>query len=81
MDRRPRALRILDVMETDRHGDDFFEVYTKDLTGEDVQRLFTRDARDAYRFFTRHIDEGRSPGCRRCSDSPCAHVSFSSPSR
>ena len=31
-------------MDTDRRGDDFFEVYTKDLTGEDVQRLFTRDA-------------------------------------
>ena len=45
-------------MATERGGDDFFEVYTKDLTGEDVQRLFTRDAPDAYRFFTRHIDEG-----------------------
>ena len=36
---------------------DFFQAYTKDLTSEDVQRLFTRDARDAYQFFTRHIDE------------------------
>ena len=45
-------------MAAERGGDDFFEVYTKDLTGEDVQRLFTRDAPDAYRFFTRHIDEG-----------------------
>ncbi|MYN66031.1 MAG: PP2C family protein-serine/threonine phosphatase [Acidobacteria bacterium] len=62
MDRGPRALRILDVMDTDRREDDFFEVYTKDLTGEDVQRLFTRDARDAYRFFTRHIDEGAFAG-------------------
>ena len=44
-------------MAADRRDDDFFEVYTKDLTGEDVQRLFTRDAPDAYRFFTRHIDE------------------------
>ena len=44
-------------MATDRRDEDFFEVYTKDLTGEDVQRLFTRDAPDAYRFFTRHIDE------------------------
>ena len=45
-------------MATERREDDFFEAYTKDLTGEDVQRLFTRDAPDAYRFFTRHIDEG-----------------------
>ncbi len=44
-------------MATDRREDDFFETYTRGLTGEDVQRLFTRDARDAYRFFTRHIDE------------------------
>ena len=45
-------------MADERRRDDFFEAYTKDLTGEDVQRLFTRDAPDAYRFFTRHIDEG-----------------------
>jgi len=32
---------------------DFFDTYTKDLTAEDLQRLFTRDARDAYKFFTR----------------------------
>ena len=36
---------------------DFFDAYTRDLTAEDFQRLFTRDARDAYEFFTRHIDE------------------------
>ena len=35
---------------------DFFDTYTKDVTAEDLQRLFTRDARDAYRFFTRGID-------------------------
>jgi phosphoserine phosphatase RsbU/P len=34
----------------------FFDTYTKDLTAEDLQRLFTRDARDAYRFFTRGRD-------------------------
>ncbi len=62
MDRQGSALRILPVMGTDRREDDFFEVYTKDLTGEDVQRLFTRDARDAYRFFTRHIDEAAFAG-------------------
>ena len=49
-------------MASDRRGNDFWEVYTKDLTGKDVQRLFTRDARDAYRFFTRHIDEGAFAG-------------------
>jgi serine phosphatase RsbU (regulator of sigma subunit) len=35
---------------------DFFDNYTKDLTAEDLQRLFTRDARDAYQFFTRGRD-------------------------
>lgn len=45
-----------------RDRSDFFEAYTKDLTGEDVQRLFTRDARDAYRFFTRQIDEAAFAG-------------------
>jgi len=32
------------------------QTYTRDLTAEDLQRLFTRDTRDAYRFFARHID-------------------------
>ena len=35
---------------------DFFETYTRDLKADDLQRLFTRDTRDAYRFFTRHVD-------------------------
>ena len=35
---------------------DFFETYTRDLKAADLQRLFTRDTRDAYRFFTRHVD-------------------------
>ena len=35
---------------------DFFDSYTKDLTAEDLQRLFTRDTRDAYKFFTRGRD-------------------------
>jgi serine phosphatase RsbU (regulator of sigma subunit) len=30
---------------------------TRDVTAEDLQRLFTRDTRDAYRFFTRGLDE------------------------
>jgi phosphoserine phosphatase RsbU/P len=35
---------------------DFFDNYTKDLKAEDLQRLFTHDTRDAYRFFTRGAD-------------------------
>jgi len=31
-------------------------MYTKGLTTEEFQRLFTRDTRDAYRYFSRHID-------------------------
>src|SRR5262245_54978389 len=34
----------------------FIHDYTRDLTTDDLQRLFTRDTRDAYRFFARHID-------------------------
>ncbi len=41
--RRSRLQQVLDF-------------YAKDLTSEDVQRLFTRDTRDAYRFFARDID-------------------------
>lgn len=43
-------------MTRPRRFNDFVETYTKDLKAEDLQRLFTRDARDAYRFFARHID-------------------------
>jgi len=35
---------------------EFFDTYTRDLKAEDLQRLFTRDTREAYRFFTRHLD-------------------------
>jgi serine phosphatase RsbU (regulator of sigma subunit) len=35
---------------------EFLNIYTKDLTADDLQRLFTRDTRDAYRFFTRGLD-------------------------
>jgi serine phosphatase RsbU (regulator of sigma subunit) len=47
---------------------DFLDTYTKDLTAEDLQRLFTRDARDAYQFFMRGRDADalqRLPGHRR----------------
>jgi serine phosphatase RsbU (regulator of sigma subunit) len=35
---------------------DFFDTYTKGLKAEDLQRLFTRDTREAYKFFTRGTD-------------------------
>jgi len=35
---------------------DFFDTYTKDLKAQDLQRLFTHDTRDAYKFFTRGVD-------------------------
>ena len=35
---------------------DFFDNYTRDLTAEDLQRLFTRDTREAYQFFIRGSD-------------------------
>ena len=34
----------------------FWDTYTKDLTADDFQRLFTRDTRDAYDYFARGID-------------------------
>jgi hypothetical protein len=33
-----------------------YDRYTRDLSPEDLQRLFTHDTRDAYRFFTRGLD-------------------------
>jgi hypothetical protein len=40
---------------TRRH--EFLRAYTRDLTPEELQRLFTREARDAYRFFASGIDQ------------------------
>lgn len=34
-----------------------YERYSKDISVEDLQRLFTHDTRDAYRFFSRGLDE------------------------
>ncbi|MEW5984971.1 MAG: PP2C family protein-serine/threonine phosphatase [Acidobacteriota bacterium] len=34
----------------------FYDTYTKGLTPEEFQRVFTRDTREAYRYFTRGID-------------------------
>ena len=39
-------------------GGPFFETYTRGLTKADIERLFTRDTLEAYRFFSRHIDFG-----------------------
>ena len=41
---------------TDR-AREWFQTYTRDLSTEDLQRLFTNDTRDAYDFFTRGLDE------------------------
>ena len=38
---------------------DLFDTYTRDLSTEDLQRLFTDDTRDAYQFFTRGKDDER----------------------
>lgn len=50
--RRPRFDRLRRAVK--RHP--FLSTYTRDLTSEDLQRLFTRDTVEAYRFFTRGID-------------------------
>ena len=34
----------------------FFDAYTQGLTTADLERVFTRDTPEAYRFFSRHID-------------------------
>src|SRR5512137_1085543 len=35
---------------------DFYNVYTRGFSAEAFQRLFTRDTRDAYRYFSSAID-------------------------
>jgi serine phosphatase RsbU (regulator of sigma subunit) len=40
-----------------RSAREFLESYTRDLTGRDLQRLFTSEAPEAYRYFAREIDE------------------------
>ncbi|HVQ14565.1 MAG TPA: PP2C family protein-serine/threonine phosphatase, partial [Vicinamibacterales bacterium] len=39
-------------------GGPFFETYTRGLTKIDLERLFTRDTLEAYKFFSRNIDFG-----------------------
>ena len=51
-----------------RRARKFVDAYTRDLTSQDVQRLFTRDTPEAYRYFTRGTDLealAREPWYRR----------------
>ncbi len=41
---------------------EIFETYTRDVSTEDLHRLFTHDTRDAYRFFARGLDEDQFAG-------------------
>jgi sigma-B regulation protein RsbU (phosphoserine phosphatase) len=43
---------------------DWLDTYTRDLKAEDLQRLFTRDTREAYQFFARHINPSELEGLR-----------------
>jgi serine phosphatase RsbU (regulator of sigma subunit) len=49
-------------MNTSRRIQDWFQTYIRDLKAEDLHRLFTRDAREAYEFFARHIDSREFEG-------------------
>jgi len=59
---------------------DFFDSYTRDLTAEDLQRLFTRDTRDAYKFLhprprrRRHAADAVAPPRRRRGAHPVPRV-------
>ena len=47
---------------------EWFDTYTRDLSREDFERLFTHDAQDAYQYFCRGLDEERYahlPGWKR----------------
>ena len=41
---------------------ELFDTYTRDMSREDLQRLFTHDTRDAYQFFARGIDQDQFAG-------------------
>jgi sigma-B regulation protein RsbU (phosphoserine phosphatase) len=49
-------------MSTSRRLQDWMQTYVRDLKVEDLQRLFTRDTREAYEFFARHIDSREFEG-------------------
>ena len=52
----PKTPRLVDRSKA------FLEAYTHGLEPDDLPRLFTRDAREAYRFFARNIDEEQLRG-------------------
>jgi sigma-B regulation protein RsbU (phosphoserine phosphatase) len=41
---------------------ELFDTYTRDISRDDLQRLFTHDTPDAYQFFTRGADEDQFAG-------------------
>ena len=45
-----------------RPRSDFFDRYTRDVTRDEVSRLFTRDTREAYEYFSRGIDRASIAG-------------------
>jgi serine phosphatase RsbU (regulator of sigma subunit) len=47
---------------TSARARELFATYARDISPEDVQRLFTHDTRDAYRFFARGLDEDEFAG-------------------
>ena len=52
------------------HARRIYDMYARDLSVDDLQRLFTHDTRDAYRFFARGLDEesiARLPWWKRLS--------------
>jgi phosphoserine phosphatase RsbU/P len=71
-----------------RSGWQFFDTYTRDLSGRDFKKLFTLETPQAYRFFARGIDEARLASLpwhvrlwRRCHDFFVAFTSRLSPAR
>ena len=66
----------------------FFDTYTRDLSGRDFKKLFTLETPQAYRFFARGIDEARLAALpwhirlwQRCRDFFVAFTSRLSPAR
>jgi phosphoserine phosphatase RsbU/P len=49
-------------MSSSRRIEEWWKTYIRDLKAEDLQRLFTRDTREAYEFFARHIDPKQFEG-------------------
>jgi phosphoserine phosphatase RsbU/P len=49
-------------VSSSRRIQEWWTNYIRDLKAEDLQRLFTRDTREAYEFFARHIDPKQFEG-------------------